>query len=61
MTTAAYSDDGIISDFDERQTAVRRRVMKNSRKTVFLFEKSKLGKKLTYTLAKREEVTEIFW
>ena len=60
MTTAAYSEDGIISDFDERQTAVRKRVLKNSKKAVFLFERSKLGKKLTYTLSRRDEVSEVF-
>ena len=59
MTTAAYSLDGTISDFDLRQTAIRKRVLKNSKQTVFLFEKSKLGKKLTYTLCRNcdENVT----
>ena len=55
MTTAAYSDDGIISDFDVRQTAMRKIIMKNSEKAVFLFEKNKIGKKLTYTLCRKED------
>ena len=55
MTTAAYSLDGTISDFDLRQTAIRKRVLKNSKQTVFLFEKNKLGKKLTYTLCRKSD------
>ena len=55
MTTAAYSLDGIISDFDLRQTAMRKVVLKNSKRTVFLFEKNKLNKKLTYTLCRKDD------
>ena len=55
MTTAAYSCDGIISDFDVRQTAMRKIIMRNSVKAVFLFEKNKIGKKLTYTLCRKED------
>ena len=60
FTTAGYSEeDGVISDFDARQTAIRREIMKNAKKKVFLFEKRKLGKKFLYTLARREDVSEI--
>ena len=59
MTTAAISADGVISDFDLRQTAVRRIVMKNARESVFLFERGKLDKKLTYTLCHREDATAV--
>lgn len=59
MTTAAYSVDGVISDFDLKQTAVRKNVMINSKQTVFIFEKSKLNKKLTYILCKKDDATEV--
>ena len=59
MSTAAYSLDGVISDFDIRQTAVRKIIMSNAGKTVFLFEKNKIGKKLTYTLCKKEDATAV--
>ena len=55
MTTAAYSNDGIISDFDLKQTAIRKVVLKNSKHTIFLFEKSKLNKKSTYTLCNKKQ------
>lgn len=59
MTTAAYSHDGVISDFDLRQTAVRRIILKNSRKKVFLFERNKLGLKLTYTLCHKNDADAV--
>lgn len=59
FTTAAISDDGIISDFDLKQTMIRRFVMKNAKKSIFLFEKDKVGKKYLYSLCKKEEATAI--
>lgn len=59
FTTAAYSEDGIISDFDEKQLYIRKIMLKNSSQSVFLFEKSKIGKKMLHTLCRCEDVTEI--
>lgn len=38
---------------------IRRIVLKNAKKSVFLFESSKLGQRMTYTLCRREDVTEV--
>ena len=59
MTTAAYSEDGVISDFDIKQTMVRKIVMKNSKKKIFLFEKNKIGKRLTYILCRSEDADAV--
>ncbi len=60
FTTAAYDEkSGIISDFDLRQTAIRRLILKNAEKTIFLFESYKLGKRLLYTLAHKNEVSAV--
>ena len=58
-TTAAISHDGVISDFDLKQTMIRKSVMKNASKNVFLFEKEKFGKKHLYTLCTKEDTTAI--
>lgn len=58
-TTAAISDDGVISDFDLNQTMIRRCVMKNASKNIFLFEREKFGKKYLYTLCTADDVTAI--
>lgn len=60
FTTAAYSEeDGVISDFDLAQTALRKVVMKNAKKSIFLFEKKKCHKKLLHTLCRAEEAYAI--
>ena len=58
-TTSAISCDGVISDIDLKQTAIRKHMMKNAGKNIFLFEKEKFGKKHLYTLCKAEDVTAI--
>ena len=58
-TTAAISHDGVISDFDLKQTMIRKCMMKNAGKNVFLFEREKFGKKHLYTLCTVEDVTAI--
>ena len=59
LTTAGISLDGVISDFDLKQTAVRKIIIKNSKKNVFLFEKEKIGKKFLYTLCDKTDNVEI--
>lgn len=59
FTTAAYSEDGIISDFDEKQLYIRKIMLENSSKSVFLFEKSKIGKKMLHTLCRSEDATDV--
>ena len=46
FSAAALSDDGVISDRDEQQTAVRMAVMKNCGKKIFAFDSSKQHKKM---------------
>lgn len=59
FTTAAISDDGVISDFDLKQTAIRKLIMENAAQNIFLFEQDKRGKKLLYTLCRKEDATAV--
>jgi len=59
FTTAAYSTDGIISDFDENQLYIRKIILQNSTQNIFLCEKSKIGKKMLHTLCRREDITTV--
>lgn len=59
FTSLGFSDDGVISDVDLPQTAVRKQVLKNAKKSVFLFEKNKLHKKYIYTLCTAEDGVDI--
>lgn len=59
FTTAAYSEDGVISDFDESQLLIRKIMLKNSKESVFLCEKNKIGKKMLHTLCRSEDITAV--
>lgn len=59
FTTAAYSTDGVISDFDEKQLYIRKIMLKNSTQSVFLCEKRKIGKKMLHTLCRSEDITAV--
>ena len=60
FTTAAYDDAaGVISDFDLRQTALRRAILAGAGQSVFLFESYKCGKRMLHTLAYAGDVTAV--
>lgn len=59
FSALGISDDGIISDNDEWQNAVRKTVMKNSRQNIFLLDSTKQQHKYLYTLCRTDEITEL--
>ena len=59
FSSCGISEDGIISDVDEFQTAIRKIVIQNSEKNIFFFDKSKYGKKYIYTVCKSDEIDEV--
>ena len=61
FATAAISEDGVISDFDLRQTMIRKIVMHNAKESVFLFERDKYGEKLLYTLCHTKDATAVLF
>ena len=60
FSTLGLSEDGIISDSDEGQTAVRRAIMKNCQKNIFLFDKEKINRKYPFTLCRTDQITDFF-
>ena len=59
FSTQGISDDGIISDSDAAQTAIRRVVLQNSARNIFLFDDEKMHKLYRYTVCRAGEVDEI--
>ena len=59
FSSGALSDDGIISDCDLRQTSVRKIVMQNAHKNIFLFTDEKLHKKEVYTVCHSDDADDI--
>lgn len=59
FSSLGLSDDGLITDNDEFQTAIRKIVMKNCDNSIFLFDSHKLHKKCLYTLCSGDDVKKI--
>ena len=57
-SAAGISDDGVISDSDADQTAVRKAVMQHCSKNVFFFDSEKQNKKFFYILCRSDAVDE---
>lgn len=59
FSAMGLSEDGIISDPDIEQTSIRRIIMDNARKNIFLFEKNKLNTEYLYTLCRKDEADAV--
>ncbi len=59
FSTMGLSADGIISDSDIGQTTIRKIVMENSAKNIFLFDENKLNKKYVYNLCIKDDVDDV--
>ncbi|MBQ2943002.1 MAG: DeoR/GlpR transcriptional regulator [Clostridia bacterium] len=55
ITTQGITEDGIITDSSPDITGVKEEIMKNAKRTVFLFEKSKIGIKGLYTICRKND------
>lgn len=53
------SDDGCLSDNDQALTAIRKIVLHNAGKSVFLMDRSKLHSKCTYHICRTEEADDV--
>ena len=59
FSSLGISEDGVISDNDIEQVAIRKIIMKNSKKNIFLFENNKLNKKYFFTLCCKNDVDAV--
>ncbi len=61
FSSFAISEDGVISDNDENQTAVRRQVFQNTGKAIFIFTKDKQNKRALYTVCRSEDAYRVIF
>ena len=59
FSSQGISEDGEITDVSEEETEFRRVMISRAEKSYFLCDSSKLGVKKTFTLCKREEITDV--
>lgn len=48
FSSQGITDDGIISDFSEEETRLRKCMIRNAKKSVFLYDHSKIGKRFLF-------------
>lgn len=61
LSSSAISEDGVISNREEDENAIRRVVMEHADKTVFFFTSPKIGKRCLYTLCHTEDASAVFF
>ncbi len=59
LSSNAISCDGLITDSNAEQTAVRRIVVKNAKRAIFIFTENKYNKKEMYTVCKSDDVFKV--
>lgn len=57
FSSQGITEDGIITDYSEAETRLRKCMIANSRKSVFLYDHTKLGKRFLFKLCSTEELS----
>lgn len=59
FSSGGLSADGVISDNNIEQTAIRKVIMTNTEKIIFLFDNDKLNKKFLYNVCHADDVDKV--
>lgn len=59
FSSQGISEDGVITDFSEDETRLRKCMIKHAKKSVFLFDSSKLGKQFMFQVCHADELFQI--
>lgn len=59
FSSQGISEDGLITDVDESETAIRKKMMKQADKKIFLCDSSKYGLKKSFVLCSKDDVDVI--
>lgn len=56
FSSQGITEEGIITDYSEAETRLRKQMIKNAKKSVFLFDHSKMGKKFLFKVCELQEL-----
>ena len=59
ISSQGVGEDGEITDFSEEETSLRRVVLRRAKRTVFLCDSSKLGRKYLYRLGNLRDMSDV--
>lgn len=54
FSSQGVTEEGIVTDFSEEETRLRKCMIKNAKKSIFLYDRSKLGKRFLFTVCQLE-------
>jgi DeoR family lactose phosphotransferase system repressor len=59
FSSQGITDEGIITDFSEDETRLRKCMLANAKKKIFLYDQSKLGKQFLFKVCSQDELTAV--
>ncbi len=59
FSTQGISDDGVISDYSEAETALRQKMMQNAKQKIYIYDRTKHGKKYIFRVCHTDEVDRV--
>ena len=59
FSSQGITEDGVITDFSEDETRLRKRMLDNAKRKIFLYDHSKLGKRFLFKVCTADELTTV--
>ena len=59
FSSQGITEDGVITDFSEDETRLRKRMLDNAKRKIFLYDRSKLGKRFLFKVCTADELTTV--
>lgn len=57
FSSQGITEDGVVTDFSEDETRLRKCMIKNAKKSYFLYDQSKLGKRFLFTVCDMDSLS----
>ena len=55
-TSVAVCEDGVITDFSDAETKLRKQMIRNAKKSIFLYDQSMVGKRFLFKVCDSNEL-----
>ena len=56
FSSQGITEDGVITDFSDAETKLRKQMIRNAKKSIFLYDQSKVGKRFLFKVCDSTEL-----
>ena len=56
FSSQGITEDGVITDFSDTETKLRKQMIRNAKKSIFLYDQSKVGKRFLFKVCDSNEL-----